>query len=252
MSRAARPYPLARWRGGKAMLASRIVRYLPARPVLDLFGGAGSVVTAHPCGGVWNDVDRRLHALALAVQRSPVQFERACGALPEEGDAAHALWADVRERLDDCSPAEFAWALYHTWGARLVGRCHVTQVVINSWRSYLRALPARHVAWRGIGLSCAHWEEALDAHPRLPVFADPPYPGTMTDGYVATPVDYERLRQRLESHPAPVAMTGWQGDSDWPAVTVDGGRRLSKNIGYAGGREGKVTMLFVRDGLGDE
>ncbi|MCY4671283.1 MAG: hypothetical protein OXC29_25255 [Rhodococcus sp.] len=231
-----RSSPLLAWRGAKSVHAKKIVAHLPSVPILDLFGGGGSIVTAHPQGGAWNDADHRLFRLAAHVKADPVAYQQACRTLPTDPEGAAWLWAHIRNHLDTVPPHLFAWAAQFTFGATFAGRVHITDMNLKCWKTHVNGAVERSQAWSKIVLLTRPYQEALRLLPDVPVFADPPYPGTVTCGYAAA-VDHAELNALLDNHMAPVWRTGWSGDCAWPGIPL------------TGGKQNKTTYLYARDGF---
>ena len=220
------------WRGRKPFQFARLMRTLATGTILEPFGGSG--VISLNCGGVaWNDLDRRLLAVAAAIRDDCGGFAWRCQALPwqpNQQEAADALRAKTDP--DDCDPAVFAWLCNHTLAGRLAGRVHLELVhgeakKQSAWRNWQASLPAVSARLKSICLTSI---DALDFIADAPsghtIYADPPYEGAA--GYDGGEVDHGDLLAALEGYDGQVVLSGFdEPPAGWDSLPFEPVRRAA-------------------------
>lgn len=217
------------WNGRKSNLAVTQLARLAKGTIYEVFGGSGTLSLNH--GGVlWNDADRRLFNLALAIQHDADLAEK-CRALPagcrgrgagfsQEWPEGQAHLASIRERFADgfYEPCDLAWLATFTFGARLTGRVHMDSG--GKWAKWIEQLPLVAERLAAMRLSS---RDALDAIGQVPsgncVYADPPY--TNAKGSYARSVNHEALWEALNAYDGRVLLSGYDGPRGWRRVKVD-------------------------------
>jgi DNA adenine methylase len=226
------------WLGGKARLASRIIKYFPPhKTYVEPFGGSAAVLlTKEPSAiEVFNDIDKRLFNLFRAI-RDDQLFEQLQRSL-DLSLYSRAEFEKAKQQSDDSveSARRFLVRQRQSFGGKGQHWSYSTTKCqggvsssIQRWRSGINSLPAVHLRLRNVQLECDDWRKIVSRFdsPETLLYLDPPYhrETRISGGYLhelAEP-DLRALVSRLlrfrgmvvlsgYKHPtfAPLEMAGW-------------------------------------------
>lgn len=202
----------AKWRGRKSVAACRRIFDLlgPHDALVEPFGGAGRVTLYSMARRRWwNDLDPRLHRLAVALRDRPGALAADCA-----GVDLGAWKAVSRRDPKDWPTPLFAAACALTFGGRLEGRLHDHVKVRQAWDAWIQRIPETSQLLQNVRLTCMDWRDVVaSCDSRWAVYADPPYAESM--GYqcgegMSYPVLFDALKDRH------AVVSGWHEGASAP------------------------------------
>lgn len=218
--------PPITWFGGKAKLASRIVRHFPPHHTyVEPFGGSAAVLLAKPPAKVevYNDVDRELVNL-FQVLREPALYER-LKSVCECTLYSRAEFELAATSSDDPVEAARRFMVRQRQSHGGIGRCWSYCIsdsqgnmssAVRRWLSGVERLPEIHQRMRTVQIEADDWSAVIrryDSSGTL-FYLDPPYSADTRVGggyrHELEPGDHERLVDTILRVKGMVVLSGYQ------------------------------------------
>lgn len=218
--------PPITWFGGKAKLASRIVRHFPPHHTyVEPFGGSAAVLLAKPPAKVevYNDVDRELVNL-FRVLREPVLHDRLKTAC-ENTLYARAEFELAATPSDDPVEAARRFMVRQRQSHGGMGRCWSYCIsdaqgnmssAVRRWLSGVERLAEIHQRMRSVQVEADDWSAVIPRYDSSGTlfYLDPPYAADTRVGggyrHELEPDGHERLVDAILQVKGMVVLSGYQ------------------------------------------
>lgn len=249
--------------GGKIKLAERIVALFPQHEhYVEPFAGSLSVLLAKPPSHMEtvNDLDGDLVTFWRILRERPADLERACFLTPHSR-AEHK--ASFKSAEDDLERARRVWVrLTQGRGGHTSRRTgwHYNQnpaghsVSIPGFLdAYVKRMPSTVLRLRGVSLECRSAADVIrdyGRHPRVLIYADPPYLGSVRashDGYATEMLSEEEHRDLLWSLlgcRAAVVLSGYASPLYDDLLCTWSRREIATQTGNGGSDRARVEVLW--------
>ena len=195
--------------GGKHFLVKRLLPLIPVhKTYAEVFGGAASLLLAKPTSSieVYNDLNRDLVNLFLAVRDHPIQFLERIYMLPYCRELFAEWSSEILKAEDASNPIERAARYYYCLCGSFAGRgpgagwafarSRTRHQPLTWWFKATR-IPAIHERLRDVYVDCLDFRRFVKNwdSPETFLFCDPPY--HQTTDYVGVPGFSEKDHHEL-------------------------------------------------------